>query len=197
MTQEKQPDPHDASDDENVVISLDGAYDDPQRFPLVEDSPVGFVQVDLDKQDDGGDEEDEDLFVVGSDGDLVMQELALHTDDDQVLDDFTERQELGQPDELLETLRRHHSKSPEISGDDVDADWAGADQSGEEAVGGSVPTPGQNVVEDLGIALGIEYADDEPLDTVGKLRRRDEHRWELDPASAEDDDNWLEDDLDL
>ena len=57
--------------------------------------------------------------------------------------------------------------------------------AGEETVGGTVPTPDQDIVEDLGRAVGITYEDDEPLHTTEKLEERDRHRWELDPASSE------------
>jgi hypothetical protein len=41
-------------------------------------------------------------------------------------------------------------------------------------------------VDDIGRALGIEYADNEELKASEKIAERDKHRWELDPASAED-----------
>jgi hypothetical protein len=43
-----------------------------------------------------------------------------------------------------------------------------------------------NEVDELGIALGLTYQDDEALRAGGKEEERDRHRWELDPASAED-----------
>ena len=43
-----------------------------------------------------------------------------------------------------------------------------------------------NEVDELGIALGLTYQDDEALRAGGKEEDRDRHRWELDPASAED-----------
>ena len=43
-----------------------------------------------------------------------------------------------------------------------------------------------NEVDELGIALGLTYQDDEALCAGGKEAERDRHRWELDPASAED-----------
>ena len=89
------------------------------------------------------------------------------------------------PDELLERLHENHSASPADSGGDIDADWARAD-IGEETVGGSAPTPGQDVVERLGVAVGLTYEDNEPLQPTEKVRERDRHRWELDPASSED-----------
>jgi hypothetical protein len=77
------------------------------------------------------------------------------------------------------------SRTPEISGGDLDADWQRPDV-GEEAVGGSVATPDQDIVEEIGVAAGVTYEDDEPLDLERKITRRDEKRWELNPASSED-----------
>ena len=57
---------------------------------------------------------------------------------------------------------------------------------GEESVGGSVATPDQDRVDEIGAAAGLTYQDDEPLNYAGKMRRRDEERWELNPASAAD-----------
>ena len=68
----------------------------------------------------------------------------------------------------------------------MDADWEAAYSSGDEAPGGDMPTPDQAVVEDIGTALGVEYQDDEELKGAVKIEQRDRHRWELDPASAED-----------
>ena len=56
---------------------------------------------------------------------------------------------------------------------------------GEESVGGENPTPDQSVVDELGKAVGILYDDGEPLNTTEKVEARDQHRWELDPASSE------------
>ena len=39
---------------------------------------------------------------------------------------------------------------------------------------------------DIGKALGLEYEDNEELKAADKVVERDKHRWELDPASAED-----------
>jgi len=58
--------------------------------------------------------------------------------------------------------------------------------TGEEAPGGDNPTPDQDIVDDIGKALGVEYADNEELKASDKVTERDKHRWELDPASSED-----------
>jgi hypothetical protein len=87
---------------------------------------------------------------------------------------------------LAERLREHTDTDPILSGGDIDARWEDADSTGEEAVGGSAPTPGQDVVDEIGEAVGITYQDNEPLKVGEKEQSRDEHRWELDPASSED-----------
>jgi len=87
---------------------------------------------------------------------------------------------------LEQTRREHTETSPQMTGGDVDADWEDAYAVGDEAPGGDNPTPDQDRVDDIGRALGIEYADNEELKASDKIANRDKHRWELDPASAED-----------
>jgi Family of unknown function (DUF6335) len=73
----------------------------------------------------------------------------------------------------------YHDTSPRLTGGDVDADWERADHVGEEAVGGTVATPDQSVVDELGGALGVPRAPDEEIRTSGEiLEGRDRHRWE-------------------
>jgi len=105
---------------------------------------------------------------------------------DEVKQEFSDVQRLATGGErLMRQLREHHSKTPELSGGDIDADWEGADV-GDETVGGSAATPNQDVVEELGEAVGLTYQDNEPLHSEQKLQGRDRKRWELDPASSED-----------
>ena len=73
-----------------------------------------------------------------------------------------------------------------MTGGDIDVDWNEAYSSGEETPGGDMPTPDQDVVEEIGRALGVEYEDAEELKGSEKIEKRDKHRWEYDPASAED-----------
>jgi len=87
---------------------------------------------------------------------------------------------------LRQAKRDHNETSPALTGGDVDADWEDAYAVGDEAPGGDNPTPDQDRVDDIGRALGIEYADNEELKAADKIAERDRHRWELDPASAED-----------
>lgn len=86
---------------------------------------------------------------------------------------------------LIEKLREHTAESPQLSADDIDASWEEADV-GKEVVGGSNPTPDQDIVEEVGEAVGMTYQDTEPLRPGEKLEKRDTERWELNPASSED-----------
>jgi hypothetical protein len=87
---------------------------------------------------------------------------------------------------LRKSLKEHAAMTPELTSGDTDGNWENAYFSGEEAPGGDNPTPDQNVVDDIGKALGVEYQDGEELQAAKKVDERDEHRWELDPASSED-----------
>ena len=88
--------------------------------------------------------------------------------------------------EIAESLADHATMSPAITGGDVDANVENAYFSGDEAPGGDNPTPDQDIVDDIGKALGVEYHDNEELRASDKVAERDRKRWELDPASAED-----------
>jgi hypothetical protein len=68
----------------------------------------------------------------------------------------------------------------------VDADWGSAYSVGDEAPGGDNPTPDQDIVDEIGRAMGLEYQDNEELKGADKLEERDRRRWELDPASSDD-----------
>lgn len=113
-------------------------------------------------------------------------ETEQYQPDEEVTEEFAEAQRLASGGEQLKReLREHHSRTPELSGGDIDADWAGADV-GDETVGGSAPTPDQDVVDELGEAVGLIYEANEPLHSTEKVEERDRKRWELDPASSED-----------
>jgi hypothetical protein len=78
-----------------------------------------------------------------------------------------------------EELRAYTSSSPALTGGDVDADWRRADSIGEEAPGGTVATPDQDVVDDLGRALGVPRAPDEAFRPSSEiLEARDRRRAE-------------------
>jgi hypothetical protein len=106
--------------------------------------------------------------------------------DPEVSNEFAEAQHLGTGvRQLQQRLNSEHERPAEVSGGDIDAAWERADE-GEETVGGSAPTPDQDVVEQIGEALGVTYEDNEPLKGSEKIEKRDRKRWDLDPASSED-----------
>jgi hypothetical protein len=88
--------------------------------------------------------------------------------------------------ELVEKFHQHTETSPAITGGDIDADWESAYTVGDEAPGGDNPTPDQDIVDDIGKALGVQYEDNEELKGEKKISDRDKKRWELDPASSDD-----------
>lgn len=89
---------------------------------------------------------------------------------------------------LMEDRAAHTETSPRLTGGDVDADWHAAWDAGDEAVGGSVATPDQSVVDELGEALGVAQAPDAEVVTSGEiLAERDSHRWQAEREAARDD----------
>jgi hypothetical protein len=87
------------------------------------------------------------------------------------------RQDIEPP---ADPLGRQPGTGPRLSAGDVDADWARAESSGEETVGGSVATPDQDVVDEIGRALGVEQNDEAELTTSEEmLHRRDRLRWHI------------------
>lgn len=94
----------------------------------------------------------------------------------------------GETTGLLNERLSHPETSPLLSGGDLDADWARAQSSGEEAVGGTVTTPDQDVVDEIGRALGVEQASDAEVQTSGEiLAARDRHYWHLERRAADED----------
>ncbi|SRR5229473_8036428 len=81
---------------------------------------------------------------------------------------------------LLREVLEHHETGPTASAGDLDADWQRAQSSGEEAAGGSVSTPDQDRVDEIGHALGVEQSATAPLRTTEEiLAERDRRYWEL------------------
>lgn len=112
------------------------------------------------------------------------QSRQIENENDPLTPDESEFNPDGQS--LAERLNEYHEVSPELSGDDLDAAWSQAEAGGEEAVGGTAPTPDQDLVDRLGAAVGIEIDDKTSLRTTETLELRDDKRWELEPKSSED-----------
>lgn len=127
--------------------------------------------------------------------DAIRDEIDHFTDDEDIVDDFAERQGLavGGRQQLEEKLNDYNFMNPTLSGGDIDAAWEDSDAAGEESVGGTAPTPDQDVVDEIGAAAGLNYRDNEPLDSDKKILDRDRHRWELNPESVEDEEEDEED----
>lgn len=90
-------------------------------------------------------------------------------------------------EQIERELTEHTAVSPTLAGGDIDAAWQGAESTGDEAVGGHAATPDQDIVDKIGRAVGIEFQDNQELQTHDEvLAKRDRHRWELDRRSADD-----------
>ena len=85
-----------------------------------------------------------------------------------------------------DTLLGNGDRTHVLTGGDVDVEATAADSTGEEAVGGSVATPDQDVVDEIGRALGVEQPDEEAfLPSSEILQQRDRYYWHLE-RDAED-----------
>lgn len=80
----------------------------------------------------------------------------------------------------------HGSTRPTIAGGDFDADWESAASVGDAAPGGDHPTPDQDVVDEIGRSVGVQFEGGETLKVEDKVAERDRHRGELDPGSSDD-----------
>lgn len=171
--------------------------DDPTNLDELEslESDLGLEEVELDQavidtvaadtSDDNLDADDD-----GIEDDEGTEELI--DDRPQALTESYGTGLQGQPTDRAGRYSRrsdHHlytDPEPVLTGGDIDANYEQASVVGDEAVGGTVATPDQDVVDELGAAVGIEMDDRSFLRTGDMLEQRDDRRWELDPKSAED-----------
>ena len=87
---------------------------------------------------------------------------------------------------LANRIREDGAADLIVTGGDLDANWANAQFSGDDAAVSSSPTPDQGEVDDIGRAMGVTYQDNEELRVGEKEHDRDKKRFELDPASSDD-----------
>jgi len=87
------------------------------------------------------------------------------------------------PELLAHRLRNNTAASPRDAGGDLDADWEDVNESGSETVAGDNPTPDQSLVEENASAIGVTYEDNEELEFIDKIEKRDRDRFELDEGS--------------
>ena len=87
------------------------------------------------------------------------------------------------PELLAHRLRNNTAASPRDAGGDLDANWEDVNESGSETVAGDNPTPDQSLVEENALAVGVSFEDNEELEFIDKIERRDRERFELDEGS--------------
>jgi len=87
------------------------------------------------------------------------------------------------PELLAHRLRNNTAASPRDAGGDLDANWEDVNESGSETVAGDNPTPDQSLVEENAQAMGVSYEDNEELEFIDKIERRDRDRFELEENS--------------
>jgi hypothetical protein len=92
------------------------------------------------------------------------------------------------PELLAQRLRNNTSASPQDAGGDLDATWEDVNESGSESFSGDNPTPDQSLVEENARALGVSYEDNEELEFIDKIEKRDRERFELEEGSKSTDD---------
>jgi len=98
----------------------------------------------------------------------------------------------GQPTDRAGTYSRRSDKhiatdaDAILTGGDIDANYEQAEAVGDEAVGGTVSTPDQDIVDEVAAAVGLELDDRTDVRMTAILEDRDDRRWELDPKSSED-----------
>ena len=110
---------------------------------------------------------------------------------DPEIEEFMEEEILRAPkdaDLLVQRLRNNTAASPSDAGGDLDASWEDVNESGSETVAGDNPTSDQSMVEENARAIGVSYEDNEELEFIDKIERRDRERFELDPRSKTTDD---------
>lgn len=72
-----------------------------------------------------------------------------------------------------------------LTAGDPDASALQASTVGEEAIGGTTPTPDQNNVDDVATAVGLDTQPEHPVGVLREMQRRDDRRFELDPDSKD------------
>jgi hypothetical protein len=111
---------------------------------------------------------------------------------DPEIEEFMEEEILRAPKDpelLVQRLRNNTAASPRDAGGDFDANWEDVNESGSETVAGDNPTPDQSIVEENANAMGVNFEDNEELDFLDKIERRDRDRYELEEGSKATDES--------
>ena len=109
---------------------------------------------------------------------------------DPEIEEFMEEEIAHAPKdpELLAHRLHNTAASPVDAGGDLDAAWEDVNESGSETFAGDSPTPDQSIVEENARAVGVSFEDNEELDFLDKIERRDRKRFELEEQSKTSDD---------
>jgi len=110
---------------------------------------------------------------------------------DPEIEEFMEEEIAHAPKDpglLAQRLLNNTAASPQDSGGDVDAAWEDVNESGSETFAGDSPTPDQSMVEENAKAMGVSLEDNEELNFLDKIERRDRDRYELEEQSKASDD---------
>lgn len=105
---------------------------------------------------------------------------------DPEIEEFMEEEISRAPKDPELLARRLKDNHAEEAGGDPDAEEVGSE--GTETFSGDNPTPDQSLVEENAKAVGVTYEDNEDLEFIDKIDRRDRDRFELDERSKSDDD---------
>lgn len=110
---------------------------------------------------------------------------------DPEIEEFMEAEIAHAPkdaDLLAQRLNNNTAASPLDAGGDIDAAWEDVNESGSETFAGDSPTPDQSIVEENARAIGVSFEDNEELEFIDKIERRDRDRFELEEQSKTRDD---------
>jgi len=109
---------------------------------------------------------------------------------DPEIEEFMEEEIAHAPKDpdLLAHRLHNTAASPQDAGGDLDASWEDVNDSGSESISGHSPTPDQSLVEENARAIGVSFEDNEELDFLEKIEKRDRDRYELEEQSKTRDD---------
>lgn len=136
-----------------------------------------MTDVDWDKNGiDIEEEEEEDEFdsLFNVDNAFGQEAYLEEVEPDEL--DFYPSQVTSGLKETQEKVEAHTSESPELSSEDIDAYWQGANTDGSETSGGSSPTPDQDRVEDIAEPWGLRYESDEEINLEKKIEDQEKDR---------------------
>jgi hypothetical protein len=178
---------NDSAFNESIEPSLEELKDLEQEVGLQEVylDEAALDNIPADTSDDNYDVDDD-----GVDDDLDAEEQISDLPQEVTQSYGTGLQ--GQPSDRAGRYSRrsdnqfYNNPDATLTGGDIDANYEQASVVGDEAVGGTVATPDQDIVDELGAAVGLEMDDRSFLRTGDILEERDDRRWELDPKSSED-----------